>query len=264
MLGCCLQRLLLHFHIYKIIESGYCQINNARQTKKATERTANMATVTQDSYVYISVCDMCECVCMCVPKDRSISLVYTSSLYCFALGWLYSLPRTLCFGIQDSTHHHHRHHHWQYRTTRISLSALLSSWKEFRPCTDFIKLHSQLFWIDSTTWNRPQQQLQQPDQELPSSLSLVWLYLPALCFLHLIFYFFTFISFYCRLWGLGVWGCLGGGTGAGCLAAKQEAAWQLLQMAGCLPLPQPLPRPRRPHPWSRHSRICRLPSLLLS
>jgi len=59
-LGCCLQRLLLHFHIYKIIESGYCQINNARQTKKASERTANMATVTQDSYMYFFL-TMCVC-----------------------------------------------------------------------------------------------------------------------------------------------------------------------------------------------------------
>jgi len=67
-LGCCLQRLLLHFHIYKIIESGYCQINNARQTKKASERTANMATVTQDSYMYFFLT-------MCVCAETQINFV---------------------------------------------------------------------------------------------------------------------------------------------------------------------------------------------
>lgn len=89
MLGCCLQRLLLHFHIYKIIESGYCQINNARQTKKATERTANMATVTQDSYVYQCVRYVRVCVYVCAERQEHIPCVHKLALlFCAGLALL--------------------------------------------------------------------------------------------------------------------------------------------------------------------------------
>jgi len=167
---------------------------------------------------------------VCVLKDRSISLVYTSSLYCFALGWLYSLPlvpRT--FRCQPTTNptstagnieppgfhsllYATPHLGKNFARARILLNCI-------RSCFELIRLREIARSSSSSiSYNQIKNWL-----PFPIFLFSSFFYLPALCFLLLIL---TFISFYCRLLG---------GPGAGCLAAKQEAEWQLLQMAGCLP-----------------------------
>lgn len=226
--------------------------------------TANMATATQDTgnlFVWVSVC-----VCVywktgaypLCTQARFIVLRWDGRV---TLSWVragnsgrFSQPRR-------TTHHHH------FQRNQPPTQSL--PWKEIRPCTDFIKLHSQLFWIDSTTWNRPQQLYSSSRSSINSNQIKNWLPFRLCAPLHFVLLLiFTFISFYCRLWASkGKSGGVGRGarSEAGCLAAKQEAAWQLLQMAGSSSFSfskQPSKNPAIPN-LSRHSSVFLLYAALL-
>lgn len=130
-MGCRLERLLLHFHIYKIIESGYCQINSARQTRRAAEDCQYgdcFAGLTCQGPCLTGCERVSECVC--AERQEHIPCVHKLALlFCAGLALLLacSAARGLS-GRQPTTR------------SREQLAP-----KEIRPCTDFIKLHSQLF-----------------------------------------------------------------------------------------------------------------------